>query len=1209
MAYPDLPIWPFAPNWSGTVNETLIWLTDIMSSKTGSEQRRSLRRYPKQTMDYVTLLSRKERRRHDNLISTIGAHDWMLPLWFDTHYPTGEYPAGSNFIGCDTAQFGDFKVGGWLLLVSKDSQKHRVLQIGSIDKNGIGLLDILPSVLETHTQIVPLKKARFTEEPQMRRQTDETVTGNLSFTVMESNIRDFNFATDEDGPLIQKYLVARKYGQFGDGSPFNPASGTTDGQVIMILACFRAADALKNSLDSYSIEAADYYTGLAFSLLDAFVGDGDGQGPIMRQPLPASPSTVTVPHWLFAAKGDVPDIANVGTGYEMVPTGAAILAAGFASADPQTFRDIETILTLAIARDLRSGAASKWANLRSAFRRTNFLGRAISDGRDIIAPLPGYAIIPPLGEPQGLYSYSDHTRASANTLVGTGPNQGANFFGRLGNGDIVASLPESVDFTSVEDPNNPGTFIITAVPRVAVLTFGRNFYDRWRAANAYQTADQYLFLQIGLNRAISATGERVSVNLLSGGLSWSANITNEDIVIANGVKTVLIPRDRFTNASGAIPAGSVITSFSVSVFAQAAYQLTLRSMRMLAGASAAAVAADVNKALQGDVIAYSPGVAPYRISADVNRQRYIGFNGIPALGAQRPDQWAEAAEAADSHFAGLTPSKLPVVREGSQAITYPISATVTDSVGSIAKPPSALLAEQNLLFMQSSQNQFVIDSGKLGPFAHSFVTNIEDRRFIANAEPHRWVYDSYLPIQSIFWQARAVESICRLHALTGYEGQVIVHNGQRLLYKGKQITYGSVKNQDSLFNFDTSRPWSKVRQLAEDIAINFLSWYLTDWPGKNFVVYNGAALTFGGKLVSYTDRSITEGDLPVSDTVVNPAQRLPYYTEQSPHIAAVILRCCVWLKASKGATFKRFDPLMVLCWNYIELFWRTEGEMQYTWSVAPNSHELYSLHHGEILLTISKMIDKADLLPAEIDKTLLEPRLALARLSFENFLVGDNTAETVPAFGKNYLGYSVMIDNTNEKADMQLDTSRLTESLDNDIAFPVRGEYDGRSFNRVQRPWWIKGRENDYRFRAILYAMRGRAVPVWVPSLMQDFSVTAPIEIGTNSITVENCGYSLSGGPRDGRRHVSIELFSGVTLYREIVSAYEQGLFEVIVLGQAISQRVLPEEIHRISFIELMRFDQDSVEIAHVTDVSGLSTASTYLVSVKENRKTQSSVS
>ena len=68
MAIQNYPVWTFEPNWSGSVSEMLEWLTDVMASPDGSEQRRSLRSFPRRSMDVATAAEGDERQLLDNML-------------------------------------------------------------------------------------------------------------------------------------------------------------------------------------------------------------------------------------------------------------------------------------------------------------------------------------------------------------------------------------------------------------------------------------------------------------------------------------------------------------------------------------------------------------------------------------------------------------------------------------------------------------------------------------------------------------------------------------------------------------------------------------------------------------------------------------------------------------------------------------------------------------------------------------------------------------------------------------------------------------------------------------------------------------------------------------------------------------------------------------------------------------------------------------
>lgn len=108
-----------------------------------------------------------------------------------------------------------------------------------------------------------------------------------------------------NGPLSKSSLLTNAYNrQNGRGNYFHYNSGTSEGQSIAIEGAFRAARVLKEG-NPFEQAAGDWFNLLGLSFLNA-VGSGSLRGPMLRQPFPTSAETITLLHWLFAAKGDVP---------------------------------------------------------------------------------------------------------------------------------------------------------------------------------------------------------------------------------------------------------------------------------------------------------------------------------------------------------------------------------------------------------------------------------------------------------------------------------------------------------------------------------------------------------------------------------------------------------------------------------------------------------------------------------------------------------------------------------------------------------------------------------------------------------------------------------------------------------------------------------------------------------------------------------------
>lgn len=143
-------------------------------------------------------------------------------------------------------------------------------------------------------------------------QLDEPLNAVITDAVAKCNIVPLL----ANGPLIKSSLITNAYDrQNGRGDYFHFNSGTSEGQSIAIEGAVRCARMLMAG-DASQQEAGKWFNMLALSLLSG-IGNGSLRGPILRQPFPTSPNTITLLHWLFAAKGDIPgqvaQLSYVGT--------------------------------------------------------------------------------------------------------------------------------------------------------------------------------------------------------------------------------------------------------------------------------------------------------------------------------------------------------------------------------------------------------------------------------------------------------------------------------------------------------------------------------------------------------------------------------------------------------------------------------------------------------------------------------------------------------------------------------------------------------------------------------------------------------------------------------------------------------------------------------------------------------------------------------
>jgi hypothetical protein len=129
--------------------------------------------------------------------------------------------------------------------------------------------------------------------------------------------------------------------------------------------------------------------------------------------------------------------------------------------------------------------------------------------------------------------------------------------------------------------------------------------------------------------------------------------------------------------------------------------------------------------------------------------------------------------------------------------------------------------------------------------------------------------------------------------------------------------------------------------------------------------------------------------------------------------------------------------------------------------------------------------------------------------------------------------------------------------------------------------WLLDGRAQIDAFRQWLYARRGRAGAFWLPTFALDFAVVANIGVAAVTIDVQRCGYTDFVAQDIGRRDIRIQLLNGTVYYRRITGSVNvSGTVERLSIDSALGALVTPAEIRSVSFMDLVRLEGDSAEIA-----------------------------
>lgn len=1218
MAIETLPVWPFEPNWSGTYTEALEWLTDILTSPKGAEQRRSLRLYPRKTIEFTSAVGNNDNQVLRQFLEAHGGRNFYLPQWHEAYRSTGAALAGADFIPVPGANNGGIRIGDVIFIGGVKARQYELAEVAAVSPTGITLVDPLESAWEAFSKIHPVRKARLDDQPTLRKITDRAISFTVSFRIMETNddVIIENQVRDA-GPMIMDGLITNAYHEeTGRGGYFHSNSGTSEGQFIFIYGALRAYEALRTGTIEEKI-VADYYLKLAQEMLDA-MGDGSTTGPMLRQAIPTSVNTITLMHWLFAARGDVPEQGIVYE-FETAPSGGTLVipmnangntvhrvwqiypstsellypspySPSFDSASPAgdtsvTITEWERVGDTTVITIPSGASAPTWKIVYGYSKSASIpMGEGYEAFPSWTHIAPGYSACAPdtfrwfeqameravalddrSGKADDWQALRLAMRRSA--VRGQAITDLREVFRPLpGFPAIPASgEPDGMycfsDHPAATPPIAPGLDnnwtgydfwsrasngdIVGVIPASTVLNqvqIGRAFSETWRTATSYQDADQYLYVEVSASKKPVAANNDFFLVYLSSTMDfdpaqrWYADIGSltEFVATTGDVIGFFIPRSAFRlrtyDESGNTVWGSAIPAGQhIENFGISSEMTGSYLIRLR---TMRLVSDDTAEAVAGAPMPFFPGALPFAINADTIRQQFVGWNGSPFHGYQLPDFWWWIENDAEAVHPDLTAGDLPIPDRTTGAITYPITAL---TVGGISKPKHALLMEQQLMFLKHAQLQWEDDGGDAGPFAHTFVLNTPARSSIGNPTPHTWVYMNDDPnTRWVGYQVRIIESLALLIDLAKSDNSF----------------------QDAV-------------NLAEQMAEDWLEWLNGAWPNLSG--------TIKGMPTDFDD----------------PATGDPQTLYEEPHAAAIVLRACLWLeKAGRGNSMTN-QALMTRCWNYLELIWRTEGEMCFTWSPDPDAKQWYGFWHGEILTTLADLVLHQVHAPMTINMTTVRQRMVQTRTWLSIYGVSYNNAGVPVSFLDTHDGFNVIATPPDEVESTDFAFTRMIDDLDNQTAIPRFFDIATIPFPTQKHNWVLSGRTNYDQFKRTLFALRGRGTALWLPSFTEDMTVVADTPAGDKYLTVENFGFTLSGGIRTGHEHIVIFYVDGTREYRRIVGSTILGVdSEVIGVDQAFYTGLKAADILRVSFMRLARLDQDRIEIVHVTDTQGVSKCS-----------------
>lgn len=200
MADIDLPLWSIPPNWSSPVLERLLWLTNVFQSRSAAVQTRSVRLSPRREFEYQINPMGAVRSYFDQWIHRISDEKCLLPLWHDKSRLTATVEDGDSRLDFDT-RWTEFLPGSLALLYA-DPLTFEVVEIDTMDDDGLDLADPLANDWPAKTIVYPLRRAWLDPEVKAVAKTSRVGAATVGFMLDGAN----DFDTEEEVlPIYGEY--------------------------------------------------------------------------------------------------------------------------------------------------------------------------------------------------------------------------------------------------------------------------------------------------------------------------------------------------------------------------------------------------------------------------------------------------------------------------------------------------------------------------------------------------------------------------------------------------------------------------------------------------------------------------------------------------------------------------------------------------------------------------------------------------------------------------------------------------------------------------------------------------------------------------------------------------------------------------------------------------------------------------------------------
>lgn len=195
--------WRYFPNWHNPVSERLCFLTQVLQSITGAEQRTAKRLSPRRTFDFSLCLEEAEANHFSQLLFRYSDKVFDVPLFTQAVLLETALVAGFTKIPLETAGL-DIAEGGRILL--KMGEVESSAEIIRIDPSQLVLKNPVPLSFAAGTMLYPLRSMILTDMPTLTYLSDAALQTEVRLQVAEHNPfnqKRQNFSEYRGKPILE----------------------------------------------------------------------------------------------------------------------------------------------------------------------------------------------------------------------------------------------------------------------------------------------------------------------------------------------------------------------------------------------------------------------------------------------------------------------------------------------------------------------------------------------------------------------------------------------------------------------------------------------------------------------------------------------------------------------------------------------------------------------------------------------------------------------------------------------------------------------------------------------------------------------------------------------------------------------------------------------------------------------------------------------